>query len=254
MNTSEVITMPNEILLELKNISYSVDKKQILKGIDLEIKKSEIHSIIGVNGTGKTTLGGLIMGLEGYRPKKGKIIFDGKDITNLSTTERAKLGITLAWQSPANFEGITVREYLTLKRGFISPEKCLKFVGLNPDLYLDREVNEKLSGGERKRIELASVFSIKPKLVILDEPDSGIDITSIDAIKKVIRNFKKINASVILITHNDKMARISEKASLLCSGKIIKEGNPGEVTKFFKKHCKGCKHVGEIKKEVLDEL
>ena len=237
--------------LELKDIRYSVEGKEILKGVNLKIKESEIHSIIGVNGTGKTTLAAILMGLEGYKLKRGKIVFNKKDITNLSITERAKLGITLAWQRPANFEGITIREYLTLKKNFISPEKCLRLVGLNSHLYLNREVNEKLSGGERKRIELASVLSIKPKLVILDEPDSGIDITSIDAIRKVIRNFKKIKASVILITHNEKMAKIGDRISLLCNGKIVKGGNSKNVVDFFKRHCKGCDHVGEIEEELL---
>jgi len=236
--------------LELKDIRYSIEGKEILKGVNLKIKESEIHTIIGVNGTGKTTLAAILMGLEGYSPQ-GKVIFEGKDITTLSATERANLGITLAWQTPANFEGITIREYLTLKKNSISPGECLKLVGLNSRLYLNREVNEKLSGGERKRIELASVLSIKPKLVILDEPDSGIDITSIDAIRKVIRNFKKIKASVILITHNEKIAKIGDRASLLCDGKIVKEGEPKNVVEFFKKYCKGCDHIGEIKEELL---
>ena len=239
-------------LLELKNISYAVDGKKILQGINLEINVGEIHSIIGVNGTGKTTLASIIMGLEGYKPNHGKIIFNKQDVTNLPITKRAEKGISLAWQIPANFEGITVRQYLTLKDIFISPEKSLKLVGLNPSDYLDRKLNEKLSGGERKRIELASILSIKPRLVILDEPDSGIDIASINALKNAIKNFKKIKASVILITHNEEMAKISERASLLCGGKVVKQGSPRKVTKFFKKYCKGCKHIGQIREDVLN--
>ncbi len=252
MERSLVMSMKNKsrYILELKDIRYGVGEKEILKGVNLKVKESQIHTIIGVNGTGKTTLAAMLMGLEGYKPQ-GKVIFEGKDITTLSVTERANLGITLAWQRPANFEGVTVREYLTLKKNFISPEKCLKLVSLSPRLYLNREVNEKLSGGERKRIELASVLSIKPKLVILDEPDSGIDITSIDAIRKLIRNFKKIKASVILITHNEKIAKIGDSASLLCDGKIVKEGDPKNVVEFFKRHCKGCDHIGEIKEGLL---
>jgi len=109
---------------ELKDIHYSVERKEILRGIDLVIGEGEIHSIIGVNGTGKTTLAAVLMGLNGYKPSRGKVFFNGKDITNLSTTERAKLGITLAWQIPANFEGITVREYMNLKKDSIDPKKC----------------------------------------------------------------------------------------------------------------------------------
>jgi len=242
-----------DMLLRLKNLNYRVREKEILKGLDLKVRKNEIHSIVGVNGTGKTTLASIIMGISDYKPTSGKIIFDGKDITNFSITERAKLGITLAWQFPADFEGITVRQYLTLRKGGVSPDKCLKLVGLNPDIYLHRTVDENLSGGERKRIELASAFSIRPKLVILDEPDSGIDMASIGAIRNVIRNFKGNGTSVILITHNEKIAKIGDIVSLLCSGEVVKEGSSDEVTKFFKKYCKGCNHVGKLDKEVLNE-
>jgi len=161
------------------------------------------------------------------------------------------LGITLAWQSPVTFEGIMVREYLSIGESKNNAEKLLKFVGLNPNLYLDRVVDENLSGGERKRIELASVFSIRPKIVVLDEPDSGIDMASISAIRNGIRSFKKIGTSTVLITHNEEMAKIGDKVSLLCNGEILKEGTTEEVIKFFKKHCKSCNHIGEIDEEVL---
>lgn len=243
----------NKILLEIKDVNYKVGDKKILRGVNLKIRNDEIHSIVGVNGTGKTTLASMIMGISDYKPTSGRIIFDGKDITKFSVTERAKLGITLAWQFPANFEGITVGEYLSLKKGGVPPDKCLKLVGLNPDIYLQRTVDENLSGGERKRIELASAFSINPKLVILDEPDSGIDMASIDAIRNVIKNFKSNGTSVILITHNERIAKIGDIVSLMCSGEIVKEGTSDEVTKFFKKYCKGCNHIGKIDKEVLNE-
>jgi len=243
--------MAKDFILAIKNLHFKVGNKEILKGVNLSIKEGEIRSIIGVNGTGKTTLAAIIMGLEGYRPSKGKIFFQGKDITNLSVTERAKLGITLAWQSPATFEGITVSEYLSIGESKNNAGKHLKFVGLNPNLYLDRVVDENLSGGERKRIELASVFSIRPKIVILDEPDSGIDMASINAIRNVIRSFKKIGTSTVLITHNEGMAKIGDKISLLCNGEVLKEGTTEEVTKFFKKNCKVCDHIGEIDEEVL---
>jgi len=238
-------------MLELRDVHYGTGDKKILKGIDLVIGESRIQSIIGVNGTGKTTLAAIIMGLNGYRPHRGRIFFEGRDITDLSITERAKLGITLAWQIPANFEGITVKEYLSIKKNFTAPEKALKLVGLNPNLYLNRVVDENLSGGERKRIELASVFSVKPKLVILDEPDSGIDMASITAIKKVIKNFKKMGTSVLLITHSERMAKVGDTVSLLCDGKIVKEGNVKEVTEFFRKYCRECDHIGEIEEEIL---
>jgi Fe-S cluster assembly ATP-binding protein len=243
--------MMNKAIFEVKNIYYQAGKTEILKGVNLKIGKNEMRAIIGVNGTGKTTLAAIIMGLEGYTPTEGRMFFNGIDITNLSITERAKLGITLAWQTPADLEGITVREYLSIKKEGISPEKCLRLVGLSPALYLDRTIDEKLSGGERKRIEFASVFSIKPKLVILDEPDSGIDMTSMDAIKKAIQTFKEMGTAVILITHSEGLAGFADKVSLLCDGKIAKEGDVKEVTEFFKEYCERCSHVGQMDKEIL---
>ncbi len=234
-------------LLAIEDLHYSTGKKEILSGVNLSVGKGEIHTILGVNGTGKTTLAAVLMGLGGFRPTSGRIIFDGRDITNLSIPERAKLGITLAFQRPANFEGITVRQYLSLSNKGITPDEALQVVGLRPDLYLNRVVDESLSGGERKRIELASVFTIKPGLVILDEPDSGIDITSIEYIKKAVRIFRENGASVILITHSEQMAAMADRASLMCSGIVIKVGGPEEVRKFFRDECRGCDHIGEIK-------
>lgn len=240
--------MMNKTILEIKDIHYRTKNKKILNGVNLKVRRNEVLSIIGVNGTGKTTLASILTGIN--KPKKGKLIFEGKDITNFSMTKRARLGVTLAWQMPAVFDGISVRDYVSLG-GKIKPEKCLKLVGLNPDPYLDRMVDGSLSGGERKRIELASVISMNPKLTILDEPDSGIDMASIDVIKKAIKTLKKMKTSVILITHSEEMARIGDRAALLCNGKIVKKGDVRDITKFFKKHCKKCGHVGEIVEEIL---
>lgn len=227
-------------MLKIENVWYKAGGKNILKGCTLSVGKGQICSVIGVNGTGKTTLAAILLGLNGYKPVKGRILFIGKDITRLPTNERARMGLTLAWQIPANFEGITVRDYLSIAHKGIAPEECLKAVGLKPDSYMDRFLDESLSGGERKRIEIASVLSLNPKLVILDEPDSGIDMASISAIKKVIRSFKERGTSVILITHSEVMARIGDKAALLCDGRIEKEGTVEMVTNFFKTHCKEC--------------
>ncbi|MCD6381851.1 MAG: ABC transporter ATP-binding protein [Candidatus Aenigmarchaeota archaeon] len=239
-------------LLELISIRYRVEDKVILDKINLSVRNSEIFSILGVNGAGKTTLANVIMGLVDLKNLEGKIIFNGEDITKLETTERAKLGITLAWQRPAKFEGITVREYLGINYQR-SSEECLKLVGLNPKDYLNRFVDDNLSGGERKRIELASVFSINPKLVILDEPDSGIDMASIHVIKKVLSKFREFGTSVLLITHNEEMAKISDRAAIICSGKIVKIGPSERITKFFKEHCKSCGHVGKVDEAEIDE-
>ena len=237
-------------ILKIKNLYYKVREKEILRGINLLIKEGEIHAIIGVNGTGKTTLANVLMGLRGYNISKGEIFFKSKPINKISITKRARLGITLAWQIPANFEGISVREYLSFKQNSLTPEESLNLVGLN-QFYLDRMLDENLSGGERKRIELASVLSIKPKFVILDEPDSGVDMPSMNTIKKIIKDFKKQGASVLLITHNEEIAKIADRVSVLCKGQIVKSGEPKTITLFFKKHCKKCDHVGEIKEEIL---
>ncbi len=190
------------------------------------------------------------MGLEGYKPTKGKIIFNGIDITKMSITERARMGITLAWQNPATFEGVTVEKYLSL-HGF-DPKKALKMVGLNPREYLKRIIDENLSGGERKRIELASVISMKPKLAILDEPDSGIDFISIRKMKSTIEKIRSLGSSILLITHNEDMLMVCDRASLLCNGQIIKTGSPREIARFFKEHCKRCGHKGKIDKGVIN--
>lgn len=245
-------------LLEIKNLTFEKDSKVILGGVNLSIQPGEIHSILGMNGTGKTTLACMIMGLGGYRPSYGSIYFDGIDITNFSVHERARMGITMAWQEPARFEGLTIREYLSigLQKGKddLNPEECLRRVGLDPGRYLARNVDITLSGGERKRVELASVLAMKPRLAILDEPDSGIDSLSIDYIKDVIRTFVTHGASVLLITHQDEVAAMADRTTALCAGKILKTGTPEEVTRFFRNHCKPCTHVNEPFEEVFTHV
>jgi Fe-S cluster assembly ATP-binding protein len=155
--------------------------------------------------------------------------------------ERARLGVTLAWQEPARFEGITVREYLTLGRPDRDPGPALRHVGLAPDRYLERRVDKTLSGGERHRIELASVLSIKPRLAILDEPAAGIDMLSIDHIVGVIRALKADGGSVLLITHQEDVALIADRASQLCAGRIVFSGGPREaVDRFRGRACVRC--------------
>ena len=241
-----------ENILEIRNLYFSKGK-EILKGVNLSLRKGEVHSIIGVNGTGKTTLSSILMGLNGYLEYKGEIKFNGSDIKGLSITERARKGITMAWQIPAAFEGLTVKEYLELNNQGMPPEKALNMVGLKPEDYLNRKVNETLSGGERKRIELASILCMHPLLVILDEPDSGIDMASMNAIKRAISKLKEIKTTVVIITHNEKIALLSDRASLMCDGKIVKTALPGEVTNYFKMHCKRCEHKNEIEEGAFDD-
>ena len=241
------------VLLELKNVSFEFSGKKVLNALDLSINESEVHSIMGVNGTGKTTLAYLIMGLEGYNPSSGEILFQGKKINELDSSQRAKLGIQLAWQIPASFEGIKIKDYIKLGRGGVDASYYLKLVGLEPSIYLDRVVDDKLSGGERKRVELAATLSLKPKLLILDEPDSGIDVVSLEILLNIIKELKEKGTSVLIITHNEKMAEKADSLSLICGGKIIKQGKGQGLALFFKNNCEKCPHVGEVEKEKLEK-
>lgn len=228
-------------LLGIRNLTFSAGDQTILDRLDLEIYPEEIHALLGANGSGKTTLAYLLMGCNGYVPSAGTVLFAGTDLLPLMIYERAKLGLTLAWQEPARFEGVTVREYLTLGRAALNPEQVLAQVGLDPDRYLNRRVDKSLSGGERHRIELASVLSMKPKLAILDEPAAGIDMLSINHIINVIRALKDNGGAVLLITHQEEVAAIADSASQLCNGRIVFSGDPDQVIEHFRgRTCVRC--------------
>ncbi|MFB0532585.1 MAG: ATP-binding cassette domain-containing protein, partial [Desulfatiglandales bacterium] len=177
------------------------------------------------------------------RPNEGKIIFEGKVINSLPIWERARLGITLAWQQEARFEGITVEDYLLLgtkEADRADVEGALQNVLLDPKDYLKRKVDKTLSGGERKRIELAAIFTMKPRLAILDEPDSGIDILALDRIIEFVCNLRDGGSTVILITHRADVARIAERAALIGEGSLVKEGPCQEVVEYFENRCLVC--------------
>ena len=243
-------------MLDLVDVGLAIGGKPILHDLDLHVLPGEIHAILGMNGTGKSTLAAVIMGLSGFSPTSGKIVFQGEDITSLSISGRAKRGITLAWQEPARFEGLTVKEYLELgqrgpPRGGPTPSDCLVMVGLPPDRYLQRTVDATLSGGERKRVELASVLSMGPRLSILDEPDSGIDALSLKLILDAVRILAKNGASVLLITHQNEIAASADRASSLCGGTILRTGDPAAIGLFFRNHCRECLHGSAPPGEVL---
>jgi len=231
--------------LELRDMVFEAGYKKILDGFSMTIESSEVHALLGTNGTGKSTLAYLIMGCEGYRPSSGEIVFEGKVINDLKIHERAKLGITMAWQEPVRFEGISVKDYLTLNNKDLDPAHYIGLVGLHPELYLHRMVDKSLSGGERKRIELASILALHPKLAILDEPDSGIDMLSTQDIVNVINSFREHGSSVLLITHREEIVIIADKASQICNGKVICSGNPAKVAEYYKsRKCLICN--GEV--------
>jgi Fe-S cluster assembly ATP-binding protein len=242
-------------VLDLVDVGLVIGDRPILHDLNLHVLPGEIHAILGTNGTGKSTLASIVMGLSGFSPTSGKVIFQGEDITSLSISGRAKRGITLAWQEPARFEGLTVGEYLELGRhgspgGGPPPGDCLVMVGLPPDRYLQRAVDSTLSGGERKRVELASILSMEPRLSILDEPDSGIDALSLNHILDAVRTLAKNGASVLLITHQNEIAASADRASSLCGGSILRTGDPVAIGLFFRNHCRECPHgsapLGEV--------
>lgn len=243
-------------LLHLVDVGLTVGGKPILHDLNLHVLPGEIHALLGVNGSGKSTLASIIMGLSGFSPTSGKVVFRGEEITSLPIPDRAKRGITLAWQEPARFEGLTVAEYLELGRhgspgSAPSPEECLAMVGLPPERYLQRTVDATLSGGERKRVELASVLSMRPRLSILDEPDSGIDALSLSRILDAVGLLAKNGASVLLITHQNEIAASADRASSLCGGTILKTGDPLSIGRFFQNHCRECPHGSTPPGEVL---
>jgi Fe-S cluster assembly ATP-binding protein len=228
-------------LLDLRNIRFTVSGREILAGLTLAVEAGEMHALLGSNGTGKSTLASLIMGCQGYRPVSGEIFFNGTLINDLKIHERARLGISMAWQEPARFEGLRVRNYLTLGTASHQAESALSLVGLEPSRYINRMVDRSLSGGERKRIELASVLALRPRLAILDEPDSGIDMLSTDDILRVLDHLRDGGSAVLLITHRDEIAAVADRASQICGGRIVCSGNPDKVAAFFKsRKCTFC--------------
>ncbi len=228
-------------LLEIDRLVFDLPARRLLDGVDLSLAAGEIHALVGTNGTGKSTLAYLIIGCEGYRASLGEIRFDGRRINELPLFERARLGISLAWQEPARFEGLSVRDYLSLGSNRVDVEDCLQQVGLLPADYVHRKVDKTLSGGERKRIELASVLALAPRLVILDEPTAGIDLLSIREIIKLIGSFKQRGSAVLLITHREEVTRIADRASQLCGGRIVCSGDPGSVAASYQgRVCLRC--------------
>jgi Fe-S cluster assembly ATP-binding protein len=235
-------------MLDVAKLQLKLNGKPIINDFSLHVDKGEIHGILGENGTGKTTVANLIMGTNNYKPTSGSITFEGEDITRLSVSQRAQRGITLAWQEPARVEGLTVRDYLRLSHRDGSDDRLedyLLMVGLEPTHYMERDIDVTLSGGERKRIELASVLAMRPKLAILDEPDSGIDIVALPRLLNGIIEMNRQGSSVLLITHSERVTEISHRVSILCAGTIIRTGPPAESSQWFKNNCLTCPHINE---------
>ena len=238
-------------MLELENVCFTRDNKKILDNVSLKIDTGKFIAITGPNGSGKSTLVKMIMGIE--KPDEGKIIFDGQNITNLEINERAKLGISFVFQQPVKFKGITVYDLLKIasKRYITKKEACevLSQVGLCAKEYVDREVNGSLSGGELKRIEIATVVLRNSKLTIFDEPEAGIDLWSFNNLIEVFENMRElVKGTTLIISHQERILNIADEVILMRRGKIVQIGSSKEILEESIKPSVNCckiKKVGE---------
>lgn len=234
-------------LLKVENLTLKQSNQTILKDINLSFYPGKIHVLLGLNGSGKSSLAYTIMGCKGYHPSSGRIMMAGQDITNTSVTERARRGITLAWQEPVRFEGLPIGKYISI--GANEPKRetaitALDAVSLPSKLYGYRPADQTLSGGERKRVELAAVFAMRPRMAILDEPDSGIDALSISDVSNLIQKMAQEGSAILLITHRPDLVAIADVASLMCAGAVIFTGNPEKASNYYRERCQP--HLGTL--------
>ena len=232
-------------MLELKNISYEADGKQILKDVSLSIDERFV-AITGPNGSGKSTLAKIIAGI--IKPSSGKIILDGKDITELSVTERANSGISFAFQAPVRFKGITVKDLISLASGkkITVGEACeyLSEVGLCAKDYINREVNASLSGGELKRIEIAMINARGTRLSVFDEPEAGIDLWSFNNLIKVFEKmYERTRGSILIISHQERILDIADKIVVIANGTVSQIGTKEEILPALLSFSAGCRYT-----------
>jgi Fe-S cluster assembly ATP-binding protein len=226
-------------MLKVTNLTIKSREKndKLLDKVSFEVGENEIHCILGINGSGKSTLAYALLGLDRYEYGSGKIMFLGKDISKKQPFERAKLGLTISFQEPARFEGLTVSDYLKAgkkKATEAEMKHVLNLVGLEAAEFLQRNIDEKLSGGERKRIELASVIIMKPKLMILDEPDASLDIIVYNELYDLMLSVKEeLKCSILLITHREEAGLIADRATLISGGKVIESGRFRHVMRVY---------------------
>lgn len=240
--------MGSEILLEIKGLHVEADGKEILKGVDLVLKKGEVHALMGPNGSGKSTLANAVMGNPGYKIVSGEILFDGKDVASLKVNERAKLGIFLSFQHPNEVSGVKISSFLRVALNEVKEEKMsvmsvmkfrrflkekLELLGLSED-FASRNLNEGFSGGEKKKSEMLQMVVLNPKLAILDETDSGLDIDSLKAVSKGINKMMDNEKAVLLITHYKRILEYvkPDRVSVMIDGRIVKEGDGSLVDRL----------------------
>ena len=223
-------------MLELKNVTFGVEDadstREIIRGVSFVVPDEQFVVITGPNGGGKSTLARLIMGIE--KPSSGQILLDGQDVTELGITERARLGISFALQQPVRFKGIRVVDLLRLAAGreLSVGDACeyLSAVGLCARDYINREVNASLSGGEMKRIEIATVLARGTTLSVFDEPEAGIDLWSFQSLIQVFENMqKRAHASILIISHQERILNIADTIILLADGQVRAQGGKDEI-------------------------
>ena len=244
-------------MLELRNICYSAEndgvKKDIIKNVSLKLDEKFI-AFTGPNGGGKSTLAKIIMGI--IRPTSGRIIFDGKDVTDLSVTDRAKAGIAFAFQQPVKFKGITVTDLIEIASGkkLSVSEICgyLSEVGLCAREYVDREINASLSGGELKRIEIAITLARKSKFTIFDEPEAGIDLWSFNSLIRVFENLAaKTAESLLIISHQERILSIADRIIVISDGEVTKDGKGSDVLPGILSASSTCNVLKDKTKEAV---
>jgi len=223
-------------MIDIQNLTYRVEGENgpvnILNGIDLQIADKKFIVITGPNGGGKTSLARAIMGI--YEPTGGSILYDGEDITHLSVSERAKKGISYGFQQPPRFKGMKVRDLLTIAAGEkISHDKACSYltkVGLCARDYIDRDVDTSLSGGEVKRIEIATILARRSKLMIFDEPEAGIDLWSFARLTETFQEIHdKKEATILIISHQERILRLADEIILVAGGRISERGSVEEI-------------------------
>lgn len=238
-------------MLEFKNVSYETPEgKVILRDVSLKIDDRFV-AVTGPNGSGKSTMAKLIAGI--YTPTAGQILLDGVDITNQSITERAKGGISFAFQQPVRFKGITVKELISIASGknISVAEACsyLSEVGLCAKDYVNREVDGSLSGGELKRIEIAMINARGTKLSVFDEPEAGIDLWSFNNLIQVFRNmYEKTKGTIVIISHQERILDIADKIIVIADGHVAAYGTKNEILPELLNAQVGCRFFEEVRK------
>ena len=241
-------------MLELQNISFQVadeksSQKEIIKNINLTIQDHQFVAITGPNGGGKSTLAKLIMGIE--KPTSGKLLFNGTDITGMSISERANLGISFAFQQPVRFKGIKVRDLITLAagNGLSVAQACeyLSKVGLCARDYINRDVDASLSGGELKRIEIATIMARNTPLTVFDEPEAGIDLWSFNNLIKV---FEELHAStsnsLVIISHQERILNTADEIVVIAGGEVQSQGPKEEILPGLLSGTESCRFYHEV--------